>query len=117
MSNIADIYFLVEGIIFSVFSLYGCLSFNCGGDILSVCIISFILVVLSFTNLHTNNKSYKKIVSCFYLFYSVILGICLTLVILLLSYNRLVSIMLSLLILTNFYVSFQYRYQLTKNRP
>lgn len=109
MNNKADIWFLFEGIIFCASSLYGYLLYECGSDILSICIISLILVVSSIVNLLIDNKCYKNIISYIYLIYSVLLGIYIALVIILLSNNNMVSIILLLLILINLYISFRYR--------
>jgi asparagine N-glycosylation enzyme membrane subunit Stt3 len=115
MRNKTNIYFLVEGILFGGFSLYGYLSYKCGSDVLCICILSHILVVLSFLNYYINKKLVNIIASYFYILYSIIIGIYLALVVLLLSYNRMVSISLSFFILLNCYISYNYRLKQNKS--
>ena len=50
MRKITDLFFLIEGALIGGFSLNGYLSYNCGGDVLCICIISIIFFILAIVN-------------------------------------------------------------------
>lgn len=109
MRKLTDLYFLIEGALIGVFSLNGYLSYTCGWDVLCVCIMSIILFVLALVNYLVNNSIVGIVVSYFYMLYSILLGIYLTLIVIMLSHDKMISILLSFLIILNCYFSFRNR--------
>ena len=109
MRKITDLFFLIEGALIGGFSLNGYLSYNCGGDVLCICIISIIFFILAIVNFIINNNRVGIVVSYFYVSYSILLGIYLTLIAIILTCDKMISILLLLLIMPNCYLSFRNR--------